>query len=88
MTLIKITTSAAVLGMAAVLAMPVSAAPNRDDCIARFTKESPKGDMDLKSDTGKRYTQVATEVDVNKDGKISQDEYIVACTKDVFKDIQ
>lgn len=88
MTFLKISTAAAVLGLVTAIALPVNAAPNKDDCIAKFTKMSPKGDMALSSETGKKYTEVAQDVDVNKDGMISKDEYTVGCTKDLFKEIE
>lgn len=85
---IKTFAIAAAFGLASITAMPLQAAPNKDDCKANFTKISPDGDMALDSDQGKKYSQVATQVDVNNDGKISEDEYTVACTKDLFKEIE
>ena len=86
MTYIKYTAIAAALGLATAVAMPVNAAPNKDQCKAEFSEINSSRDVRLDSDKGKQFSEVASQVDVNKDGMISSDEYIVACTKDILKE--
>lgn len=85
MTFKKYSTMAVAIGLVTVFAMPANAVPNKDQCIAEFAKINESREVRLESEEGKQFTEVASQVDVNGDGMISEDEYIVACTEEIVK---
>lgn len=57
-------------------------------CKAEFAKADANRDERLKDDENRDYDQVKSQVDVNKDGEISADEYIVACKQGILDKVR
>ncbi len=54
-------------------------------CIANIGKLDVDNDGYVDNRESTRYSKIMTNVDVNKDGKISPDEAVVACRDDGFR---
>lgn len=81
----KISAMAAMIGAGAMFAIPASAdLPTDADCKAEFSSADKNRNQRLDTAEYKEYDQVKSQVDVNNDGQITADEYIVACKQDTF----
>lgn len=85
-------TAVAALFTLGVTAVPIAAQtpgaeaqPPEEQCIARFAEPEATFDQRLAGSEAPEYDQVKSQVDTNRDGVISSDEYIVACREGVFE---
>lgn len=89
---IKSTAIAAIVAGTAVFTIPASAQQGiewtPEMCATEWDKVDANRDGQLDANEAKPYSKVQSNVDVDKDGMISADEYTVACKGGVFKDMQ
>lgn len=71
------------LGFAGINATAVISAPDTSRCIAKFAMQKST-DRSVSVKKFDEFEEPASRIDVNKDGKISPDERIVACKTDLW----
>lgn len=88
----KIATMIALIGGAAAFSTPATAQQGiewtPESCKSEWTKVDADEDGKLSATEAQPYSTVKTNIDTDKDGIISADEYTVACTGGVFKDMK
>jgi Ca2+-binding EF-hand superfamily protein len=73
--------------LAAVGALAQTAAPSPQECAAMWKAADANKDGSLTGEELEKFKAIIAKIDVDKDGKVSEAEFMAACQKGILNDV-